>query len=97
MQRATVMLFTLITTGSAMVTSNVEPLRQPQHHQGLGQGLQGPVQGLGVGVRAKAGSGATTAYKFLGRAGQNTGGPVCGQGDFRDRYRSLQTQACAGQ
>jgi len=91
MQRATVMLFTLITTGSAMVTSNVEQLRQPQHHQGLG------VQGLGVGVRAKAVSGATTAYKFLGRAGQNTGGPVCGQGDFRDRYRSLQTQACAGQ
>ena len=91
MQRATVMLFTLITTGSAMVTSNVEQLHQPQHHQGLG------VQGLGVGVRAKAVSGATTAYKFLGRAGQNTGGPVCGQGDFRDRYRSLQTQACTGQ
>lgn len=95
MQRATVMLFTLITTGSAMVTSNVEQLRQPQHHQGSGQGLG--VQGLGVGVRAKAVSGAATAYKFLGRAGQNTGGPVCGQGDFRDRYRSLQPLACAGQ
>ena len=91
MQRATVMLFTLITTGTTMVTGNVESLRQPQHHQVLG------IQGLGIGVRAKALTAPASSYKFLGRAGQNTGGPVCGQSDFRERYHPLQSRACAGQ
>ncbi len=96
MQRATVMLFTLITTGSATVTSNIERLHLPQHPQSLGQGL-------GVGVRAKNLPGQRSAitfvpaYKFLGRVGQNTGSPVCGQADFRVGYRPLQSGACIGQ
>ncbi len=91
MQRAAIMMLTLITAGSSFVPRSATPVYPSQHHPAA----------LAVGVRAKAISRTpqfyvTPGYKFFGRPGQNTTALTCGHGDFRDGYRLPADHTCGG-
>ena len=83
MQRAAIMIVTLVTAGSAMVSRGVEPLPHVQHRPAIG-----------IALRTGAVSYPLPAFKFFGRVGQNTTGLVCAHGDFRDGYRFTQKHRC---